>query len=278
MLEINALPPRAKLLLRGDDTHKGLYGGVAVIGGAHGMTGAALLAGRAALNLGAGKIWVGMLDENVAVDFHQPELMICRAEALFQTHLPTHFLVGMGLGMSPEANHVLALAMDTSVPLLLDADALNLIALHPHLQLQLAERSAPSLLTPHPSEAARLLSTTTEHVQQDRVSAVRTLSERFQCHVVLKGHGTLVQAFEGELSINHSGNAALSSAGQGDTLAGIIMALCAQGLDLALAARCGVFLHGQAADDWRTRYHAGIGLTASETILLARAALNRLLK
>ncbi|WP_373973744.1 NAD(P)H-hydrate dehydratase [Chitinibacter sp. SCUT-21] len=274
MLDINTLPACALALRRANDTHKGHFGSVAVIGGARGMTGAALLAGRAALMLGAGKVWVGLLDASIAVDFTQPELMLCPAEMIFTQHQPTHLLVGMGMGIAPEAKQILGLALDTSQPLLLDADALNLIAANEDLQLQLQQRAAPTLLTPHPSEAARLLGISTAAVQQDRVAAIRELIARYRCHVVLKGHHSLVGSAAGDITRNVSGNAALSSAGQGDTLAGIIMSLCAQGLDLLDAARCVVWLHGQAADVWRAKHPAGIGLTASETIVLARQVLN----
>ncbi|WP_410499739.1 NAD(P)H-hydrate dehydratase [Chitinibacter sp. S2-10] len=274
MHEINRLPTTARTLRRGSDTHKGQFGSVAVIGGAQGMTGAALLAGRAALMLGAGKVWVALLDTRLTVDVQQAELMLCDARMVLRQQQASHILAGMGMGISPESAEILALVMDTHLPLLLDADALNLIANEPALQQQLSHRHAPTILTPHPSEAARLLGTSNASIQQDRLAALRALIARYQCHIVLKGHGTLVGSRDGVITINHSGNAALSSAGQGDTLAGIIMALCAQGLELADAARCGVYLHGKAADNWLTSHPAGIGLTASETIMLARQALN----
>ncbi|WP_348946176.1 NAD(P)H-hydrate dehydratase [Chitinibacter sp. FCG-7] len=277
MQEISILPSSALALCRGLDTHKGHFGSVAVIGGAEGMCGAALLAGRAALLLGAGKVWVGLLDARLSVDILQPELMLSPAETLLSQHQPSHILAGMGMGISPEAAQLLLRCMDTPAPLLLDADALNLIATDTTLQAQLARRSAPTVLTPHPSEAARLLGISTAAVQADRLAATRALIGRYQCHIVLKGHGTLVGVGADELTINRSGNAALSSAGQGDVLSGIIMSLCAQGLALIDAARCGVYLHGRAADDWLASHPAGIGLTASETIMLARQALNKTL-
>lgn len=178
------------------------------------------------------------------------------------------------MGTSAQALQILGHCLASELPLLLDADALNLIAALPQLQQQLRQRPSPTLLTPHPSEAARLLGTSTAAVQQDRPAAAHALAERYQCHIALKGHGTLVMSTDGQLSRNCSGNAALSSAGQGDTLAGMIMSLCAQGLELASAARVGVFLHGQAADHWLSTHPAGLGLSASETIYLARNALN----
>lgn len=274
MQEIEQLPSAAWQLRRGTDTHKGMFGAVAVLGGARGMTGAALLAARATLLLGAGKVWVGLLDANISVDFQYPELMLCTAEQVFTPLQATHLLAGMGMGTSAQAVQILGQCLASELPLLLDADALNLIAAHLTLQQQLSQRPAPTLLTPHPSEAARLLGISTATVQQDRTAAARALAERYQCHIVLKGHGTLVMSTDGQLSRNHSGNAALSSAGQGDTLAGMIMSVCAQGLELASAARVAVFLHGQAADNWLDTHPAGLGLSASETIYLARSALN----
>ena len=154
-------------------------------------------------------------------------------------------------------------------------DALNLLAGASDLAVTLALRSAPTLLTPHPAEAARLLAQLTIRVQADRIAAAQELARGLNCVVLLKGAGTVCS--DGwRWSINASGNAALSNAGQGDALAGMLAALFAQGLEGFEAARCAAWLHGAAADQWRTHHPAGIGLSASEATDLAREWLNRL--
>ncbi|MBY0445891.1 MAG: NAD(P)H-hydrate dehydratase [Burkholderiales bacterium] len=139
------------------------------------------------------------------------------------------------------------------------------------------ERTSPSILTPHPAEAARLLHTRTQAVQANRIESALALAQRYKATVLLKGAGSIC-ANEQSWSINASGNAALASAGQGDVLSGIIAALMAQGLSPLEAVQSGSWLHGRAADDWRRIHPNGIGLTASETISYARAALNQVLR
>ncbi len=261
-------------LLRRQASHKGSYGTVGIAGGANGMTGAPLLAGRAALKLGAGKIRVGLLGNALSVDLVAPELMLTSADDLI--NLPHDvWLAGPGLGQSEAAIALLRNLLPRPEPLVIDADGLNLLASHAELAHLCAERITPAILTPHPTEAARLLGISTPEVQQDRLRAASALAQRYRCIVVLKGSGTVV--CDGKhLTINGSGNAALAAAGQGDILGGIIAALLAQGLNPAEAARFGVFVHGAGADLWRQEFMAAIGLTASETIDYARKVLNRL--
>ena len=266
------LLPALQQLIRPIDSHKGLYGSVAILGGATGMIGAALLAGRAALHLGAGKIWVGLLDERLLVDPTQPELMIVAANQLL-TQKPSHLLIGPGLGQSKQAIELLHSGLMSSLPLVLDADALNLIAQEAEFKSLLHTRAAETIITPHPAEAARLLQCPTKAVQAQREQAVKTLSKDFCCHTILKGSNTLI-ANQHEVWINTSGNSALSSAGQGDILSGIVLALLAQGLSAIQASCCAAYLHGSAADSWRKKHPNGIGLTASETFLLVREELN----
>ncbi|WP_051534530.1 NAD(P)H-hydrate dehydratase [Deefgea rivuli] len=270
-----SLPPAAlRQLIRCADSHKGLYGSVAVLGGATGMVGATLLAGRAALYLGAGKVWLGLLNRNITVDPLQPELMILEAEILLASHKPTHLLIGPGLGQSKEALDLLALCLKSNTQLIIDADGLNLIASNNSLKLMLQKRQNETLITPHPTEAARLLKCTTPEVQNNRQQAITQLSKELNCTAILKGHESLIYCGGDIMFKNHTGNSALSSAGQGDVLGGIILALWAQGLELIDASCGGVYLHGRAADLWRNNYPNGVGLTASETIHWARTALN----
>ncbi|WP_084637710.1 NAD(P)H-hydrate dehydratase [Paludibacterium yongneupense] len=265
--------PDASPLRRRRDSHKGSNGSIGIVGGACGMLGAALLAGRAALACGAGKVWIAALDPALAVDTRAPELML-----LPRAHLPAADIlaVGPGLGTSPQASALLGEALADSRPLVLDADALNLVAADHALADALSRRSGPSILTPHPAEAARLLACPSSAVQADRIAAATTLAERFACIVVLKGAGSLIAAPDGRYRINPTGGPALAAAGQGDVLCGIAAALLAQGMDAWSAACLSVFVHGLAGDDFQREQGGAIGLTASETAQRARHQLNRL--
>jgi hydroxyethylthiazole kinase-like uncharacterized protein yjeF len=264
-------------LLRKPDSHKGSYGTLAILGGASGMAGAALLAGRAALHLGTGKVILGLLDKVLSVDVQQAELMLHSANDALHYPALTLLAIGPGLGQSSGALELLKQSIASPMPLLLDADALNLLAESNELATAMRERTSPSIITPHPAEAARLLHTRTQAVQANRIESALALAQRYKATVLLKGAGSIC-ANEQSWSINASGNAALASAGQGDVLSGIIAALMAQGLSPLEAVQSGSWLHGRAADDWRRIHPNGIGLTASETISYARAALNQVLR
>jgi hydroxyethylthiazole kinase-like uncharacterized protein yjeF len=256
---------------RPHNSHKGSFGSVSVIGGAPGMSGAAFLAGRAALRLGAGRVYLGMLD-GCALDPCQPELMLRSPQEVLT--LATVLAIGPGLGQSSQAESLLAQALNSPLPLVIDADALNLLALHAQRLKQLAVRPAPTFLTPHPAEAARLLGMTTAAVQADRLSAARCLAERLRVHVALKGCGTIIAHPDGCWQINSSGNPALATAGSGDVLTGILSALLAQGWPAAAALPAAVHLHGAAADACVLSGSGPIGLTAGEVIDSARRLLN----
>ena len=265
---------RDSLKSRPRNSHKGSYGSLAVIGGAAGMTGAALLAGRAGLKLGAGRVFVGLL-QPLAVDPLQPELMLRTPDdALVQA---TAVVIGPGLGASDAAVEILRRTTTADFPLLLDADALNLLAAHPVLAARVARRAAPTVITPHPAEAARLLATTTEAVQADRVGAALQLAQRFKAHVALKGCGTVIAHPDRCWRINTSGNPGLASAGTGDVLSGMAGALLAQGWPAAAALCSAVHLHGAAADALATAGAGPIGIAAGELIPVARTLLNRLI-
>jgi hydroxyethylthiazole kinase-like uncharacterized protein yjeF len=263
---------RDQLRPRARNTHKGSFGSVGIIGGAAGMAGAALLAGRAALQLGAGRVYVGML-ERLPCDPCQPELMLRAAEEVFA--LATVLAVGPGLGQSPAAAELLRRSIAAPLPLVVDADGLNLLAAHPVFANHAARRGADTILTPHPAEAARLLGTTVAEVQADRVAAALKLANRFRAGVVLKGCGSVVATADGRWAINASGNAGLASAGSGDVLTGIVAALLAQGWPAAMALAGGVHLHGAAADHLVADACGPIGITAAELIPAARKLLNR---
>ncbi len=272
---VREAPAALQALRRTADTHKGRFGTLAIFGGAPGMLGAPLLAGRAALKLGAGKIRLGFLANRFPeLDLQQPELMLHPAAELLTMPDNTHCAAGPGFGQDEAAHRLLVALLDAPQPLLLDADALNLLAYDPELQIRLRRRDRPALLTPHPAEAARLLGCSTREIQADRVAAARQLARSLHSIVLLKGAGSVCSDAR-RWSLNASGNAALSNAGQGDALAGIALALHAQGLSDFDALQCAAWLHGAAADLWRQTHPGGIGLTASEVIELARELLNR---
>lgn len=261
----SALRPRRR------NSHKGSNGSLAVIGGSPGMTGAALLAARAALKLGAGRVFVGLLDR-LPVDYGQPELMLRDpSDALTQANAIT---IGPGLGTTTVAYELLYRAASADLPLLIDADGLTLIAAHPVLARIIARRTAATLLTPHPAEAARLLGWTTENVQADRIEAALRLSRHFRAIVALKGGGTVLANPDGQWLINATGNPGLASGGTGDVLAGMAGALLTQGWAAWAALCCAVHVHGAAADRCIAEGNGPVGLTASELIAPARQLLN----
>src|SRR3954468_10967728 len=263
------LPPRRR------NSHKGTFGNVGLVGGAPGMVGAAVLAGRAALKLGAGRVFVGLLADAPPVDFAQPELMLRTAQDVLAMEALDCLAVGPGLGESQAAQHALAAALSHPAPLVLDADALNLLASHAHLQEAIAARAAACIITPHPAEAARLLARTTKEIQDDRIDAARTLSARFAASVVLKGNGSICAFENGEWFVNTSGNPGMAAAGMGDVLTGMVASLVAQGAAPGLALLAAVHLHGLAADHLVAGGIGPAGLTASEVIEAGRRILNQ---
>jgi ADP-dependent NAD(P)H-hydrate dehydratase / NAD(P)H-hydrate epimerase len=263
-------------LKRARNFHKGKAGAVAVIGGAPGMVGAALLAGRAALKTGAGKVFIGLLAEPpIAVDTAQPELMLRKVDAALSDAALTAVVAGPGMGIESVAQRVLSSVLRIDKPLLLDADALNLIAAYGVLQSAVLARKAPTLMTPHPAEAARLLEMPTAQVQADRIHAATMLAVKFKAIVVLKGVGSVCATPQGNWWINPSGNAGMASAGTGDVLSGLCGALLAQGVPAEEALLAAVYLHGAAGDAAAAGGAGPVGLTAQELIDPARAILNR---
>ena len=261
-----ALTPRPR------NFHKGNAGSLGLIGGARGMSGAALLAGRAALKLGAGRVYVGLL-EHLAVDFGAPELMLRHVDDVLGQDLDA-VVAGPGLGRTEHAATLVGAVLASDWPCVLDADALNLLSDDENLRKACERRSADALLTPHPAEAARLLKSSVSEIQSDRIAAARTLAERYNAHVVLKGNGSVMVARDGHLFINASGNPGMASAGMGDVLSGILGALLAQRLSGESALVLGVHLHGAAADAMAADGAGPVGLTASELADAARRLWN----
>jgi hydroxyethylthiazole kinase-like uncharacterized protein yjeF len=261
-------------------SHKGTFGTLAVVGGAPGMCGAPILAARAALYCGAGKVHVALLDANAPpYDPPHPELMLGRAGSLSLDAM-TAVSVGPGVGQDAGAAQVLEELFGLAAPLVIDADALNVLARDTALAERLSARGRDAghaaVLTPHPLEAARLLGIDAKGVQHDRLSAARRLVERFNAVVVLKGVGTVVAAPDGRIAINPTGNAGLATGGTGDVLGGMIGAFAAQGVPAFEAALAGVYLHGLAAEALSNEGDGPAGLTAGELAPRARQWLNRL--
>ncbi|MFA6902332.1 MAG: NAD(P)H-hydrate dehydratase [Gallionellaceae bacterium] len=266
------------LAARPRDSHKGQFGTVAIIGGTTGMAGAALLAGRAALKLGAGAVHVGMLADNApGVDMQQAELMLHQAHAALKLPKLTVIAIGCGMGTSLIAQKILHDALKLEVALVLDADALNILAMRPDLRGMLASRKAPGVITPHPGEAARLLASTTEEIQSARTASAQELAKRMNCSVVLKGAGSLCVTRDGKTWLNNTGNPGMSGPGMGDVLSGMIAALIAQGLNADNAILLAVHLHG-AAGDALAKQQANIGMTATEVTEWSRWLLNQWIK
>ena len=226
--------------------HKGQYGHVLVVGGDYGYQGAALLAAGAAVRCGAGLVTVATRPQHArTVPLLQPELMSLAVNTVqdldAMLHRASVVAIGPGLGQSDWASALLARVLQSRLPLVVDADALNLLAFAP-------QRRENWVLTPHPGEAARLLGVTTGEVQADRFAALVSLQDKLGGVVVLKGAGSLVAGAAGPCYLNRTGNPGMAGGGMGDVLTGIIAGLSAQGLEPDLAARCGVYLHGYAAD------------------------------
>lgn len=297
------------LLSRAIDAHKGNFGSVAIVGGDTGMVGAVMLASRAALLCGAGRVYAAFLAENPpSVDTCHPEIMSHSAVTLTNLAKLNCVVIGTGLGQSKTAIELLEFCMVQEVALLIDADALNLVSQHSHLQKLLKNRQTQTIITPHPAEAARLLKSTVMHVQQNRIESAQKLANTFNVVCVLKGAGTLIakpvntnasdsntddsSASLSSLSvvnsnlvnkncewfINTTGNPGLASGGTGDVLSGIIGGLVAQGLDCLQAAKLGVYVHGSAADALVASGIGPVGLTASEIALEVRNQINLLNK
>ncbi|WP_454731525.1 MULTISPECIES: NAD(P)H-hydrate dehydratase [Cupriavidus] len=279
----------AALPARRHATNKGSFGSLAVIGGGVGMTGAPLLGARAAQHLGAGRVHIAFLAQPAPLlDPVHPELML-HPIAEVDLSAMNALVIGPGMGTGTAARKQLAqllhgcAAAAEPPALVLDADALNLLAADPALAALLAGSAAVRVMTPHPLEAARLAGLSVAEIQRDRLAAARALAAQWQAVVVLKGSGTVIAAPPDAaggvaLSVNPTGNAGLATAGTGDVLAGMAGALLAQGMPPLQAAQAAVWLHGRAADRLVADGIGPAGLTASELYLPLRALFNDLLR
>ena len=234
---------------RARNTHKGDFGSAGIIGGDYGMVGAALLASRAALKLGAGRVYTGLLARDAPLlDLEQPELMIRSADEVLKLEHLSCIAVGPGLGMLTDAAGYLDWALESPLPLVLDADALNLPAGTPGLR-----PASPRARRRRSSRRIRrkprgCWGYPPGRCRRTAFRPLRQLAARYNAHVALKGAGTLVCDPAGNWHINTSGNPGMASAGMGDVLTGMIAALLAQGVEAQAALLAAVYLHGAAAD------------------------------
>lgn len=264
---------RGLIRRRARDAHKGSFGHVLVVGGAPGMSGAARLCAEAAVRSGAGLVTVATHPDHAAVvNVSRPELLV-QAVRTAKDLSPligraTVLALGPGLSQTPWAGALYRSALASKLPLVIDADGLNLLARKPI-------RRNDWVLTPHPGEAARLLKTTTAVIQQNRLDAARKIVQRYGGVCVLKGAGTLIAA-DDTAWLCDRGNPGMASGGMGDVLTGMIAALRAQGLSALDAARLGVWLHASAGDDVAVR-EGETGLLANDLIGVIRRELNRLI-
>lgn len=234
------LPKRLK------NSHKGLYGHVLVIGGGRGMPGSVYLAAQAALRVGAGVVTIATRPEHAGKVLPQlPEVMIYGIEEVDELDeliaRATVCILGPGLGEDEWANALFTKVIASQLPMVIDASALRLLAMHP-------QHDDNWILTPHPGEAAALLHCSTTDIQNDRYLAIRSLHDLYGGNIILKGVGSLLCTDKSAMFLCKAGNPGMASAGMGDALSGVIAGLFAQGLSLADAARAGLWLHASAGD------------------------------
>jgi hydroxyethylthiazole kinase-like uncharacterized protein yjeF len=241
------------------NTHKNKFGHVLIIGGDQGMTGAASLAAQAALRGGAGLVSVLVHPQCTHELSAIPELMVQSWDDIdTRLALATVIVVGPGLGQSDAAKICLAKLLKCKQAMVVDASALE-------SDFLLACKPGQVVITPHPGEAAKLLSTTSAEIQLDRLSASQLLVDKFDVVSVLKGSGSIIQKAGSMPEINVRGNPGMAVAGMGDVLAGLIAALLGQELAAFEAARTGVLIHALCAEDYAAHYDES-GLIASDIV------------
>lgn len=248
----SVLKPRQK------NAHKGQFGHVLVVGGDEGYLGAARMTAEAAARVGAGLVSIATRKSHAnLLSAVRPEIMSQGVETVEEL-LPliqkaTVIVIGPGLGQSEWAKSLLARVLESDLPLVIDADALNLLSNDFSNQFsgEFSEQDQVSpnwVMTPHPGEAARLLNTDSKMIQADRFHAINSLHEKFPGPVVLKGSGSLIIDNEGHIFLSDKGNPGMSSGGMGDVLSGVIAGLIAQRIDINQATKLGVCIHAKAGD------------------------------
>lgn len=263
---LQSLPPRVR------DAHKGDFGHVLIVGGDYGMGGACRLAGEAALRSGAGLVSIATRPEHAFMITGGCSELMCHGVQKPSDLEPllaraSVVAVGSGLGQHPWGAALWAHILASDLPLVVDADALNLLAKNPTTRENW-------ILTPHPGEAARLLQTKPADIAIDRMNAIEALQKRFGGIIVLKGAGTLVMSAMNTPDLCEQGNPGMATAGMGDVLTGVIVALVAQGMSLLDAARLGVVAHATAGDEAVEWGGGERGIIASDLFEGIRTCLN----
>lgn len=268
----------SKLQRHEKNSHKGMFGNVLIIGGSTSMHGALYLCGRSAMLMGSGKVVLAFIDENFGVDYLYPEIITTYYKNVIEDlDRFSVIVVGPGFGMDKNAIEALSIILNYAGQnkFIFDADALNLIAKKQDFQQKFSTLKN-KIITPHPGEASRLLNISIEALEQNRSIAVEILYKKFSAITLLKGAGSLI--YDGKtIYINQCANPALSNAGQGDTLCGIIAGFIAQGLRLLDALRFAVFLQSVSADKLVEEIGGFNGILASEVAKMSRTLLNKIL-
>lgn len=260
----NCLPVRPK------NVHKGLFGHSLIIGGNYGMVGAVRLAAEAAARVGSGLTSVATRPEHVAaMAAARPEVMwhgVTNSHDLRRLiEQATVIAIGPGLGQDDWAIELFETVLQSGKPVVVDADALNLLAYEP-------AQYTNWVLTPHPGEAARLLGCSSHEINRQRFDAVKAIAERFSAVTVLKGAGSLIHSEDGQIALCNDGNPGMATGGMGDVLTGIIASFIAQGFELFEATKMGVALHAAAAD--KAAFSGERGLLAGDVITQLRLLVN----
>ena len=255
------------------DFYKEKAGHVLVIGGDDGYSGAVRMAGEAALRTGAGLVSIATRKDHAAIlNTTRPEIMCHGVTNATDCHLlfkkAKIIIIGPGMGQSPWAKALLQAALQQTVPLVIDADALNLLAKQPSSQ-----KLNHCILTPHPGEAARLLNLTVSEIQRDRLAAVKQLQKKFGGVCILKGAGSLIAAPDSSIGLCEAGNPGMATAGMGDVLSGVIAGLLAQDVPLTIAAKMGVCLHATAGD--LAAHQGQRGMLATDLLPYLRQLVNK---
>lgn len=251
---------KIKLPKRKADTHKGDYGKVLIVAGSPGMTGAAVLASRGALRSGAGLVYLAVPKSLVNfVDTMTPEVITLSFDDIKKIK-PDTIAIGPGLGVSSRTREILSSIVCRPSSIVIDADALNVIA----RDFELREKNEV-IITPHPGEMSRLIGKSVQYVQANRIRVAKEAAKKYNCIVVLKGHKTVVASPAGKIYVNSTGGPGMATGGVGDVLTGMIAGLSGQGISSWDAAISGVYLHGRAGD-LAAKEKGEYSMTASDLI------------
>ncbi|MFN8770991.1 MAG: NAD(P)H-hydrate dehydratase [Neisseriaceae bacterium] len=269
------------LIRNNQDTSKATFGLVGVIGGSDGMFGSLFLVGRAAMLTGSGKVVIGFnSDQYPIIDYHMPELIVSPADKILKNTVNYDVIViGPGLGTEEKSIKLLSelIQLKPKCKLIFDADALNLIAVNREIAKEFYTLE-DKVITPHQMEASRLLNIPVNTIcGENRINIALELQKKYNSIVLLKGLGSVIVDINGTAYVNKTGSSALSNAGQGDSLCGIIASFVAQGMDLFSAVRFAVYIHGRASDDLVKAYGGYNGLIATDTTTNVRKVLNKIL-